>query len=178
MSLLTAELRKVWGNRVFPMLLAVLSGREPCYFSGWAPAPPPTSPPPRPTAPWGLIWLPWGSDMAAKGDFLHGKSRRDRGAAARWITTTATSPTAAAVTLQHYREENAELFDAMGTDLPRQELHSVHRQPVAGLRAALPTGQRVRHGGRVRQTSWTACRPGPGSWRASQFSRMTRLGMT
>lgn len=24
MSLLTAELRKVWGNRVFPMLLAVL----------------------------------------------------------------------------------------------------------------------------------------------------------
>lgn len=25
MSLLTAELRKVWGNRVFPMLLAVLA---------------------------------------------------------------------------------------------------------------------------------------------------------
>lgn len=27
MSLLTAELRKVWGNRVFPMLLAVLAER-------------------------------------------------------------------------------------------------------------------------------------------------------
>ena len=37
MSLLTAELRKVWGNHVFPMLLAVLVAAN-FYYSGWAPA--------------------------------------------------------------------------------------------------------------------------------------------
>ena len=40
MSLFFAELRKVWGSRVFPALLAILPIS---YCCGWVPAPRPSS---------------------------------------------------------------------------------------------------------------------------------------
>ena len=45
MSLLTAELRKVWGNRVFPMLLAVLVAANLLLL--WMGHPPHRQPAPR-----------------------------------------------------------------------------------------------------------------------------------
>ena len=65
MSLLTAELRKVWGNRVFPMLLAVLVTANLLLL--WMGT--------RPTSnrAVGADLAALGSDMAAKGDLLHSK---------------------------------------------------------------------------------------------------------
>lgn len=50
MSLFLAELRKVWGNRLFPLLLAVLAAANLLLL--WMGTRPTTgSRPPRPTAP-------------------------------------------------------------------------------------------------------------------------------
>ena len=72
MSLLTAELRKVWGNRVFPMLLAVLVAANLLLL--WMGTRPTTN---QPSAAAyravGADLAALGSDMAAKGDLLHSK---------------------------------------------------------------------------------------------------------
>ena len=72
MSLLTAELRKVWGNRVFPMLLAVLVAANLLLL--WMGTRPTANQPPAVAyRAVGADLAARGSDMAAKGDFLHGK---------------------------------------------------------------------------------------------------------
>ena len=81
MSLLTAELRKVWGNRVFPMLLAVLVAAN-LLLLWMGTRPTANQPPAAAYRAVGADLAARGSDMAAKGDFLHGKARRNRVAAA------------------------------------------------------------------------------------------------
>ena len=109
MSLLTAELRKVWGNRVFPMLLAVLVAANLLLL--WMGT--------RPTANQplaaayhavGADVAALGSDMTAKGDFLHGKLDEAESLLnlENYYRNLAYGNS---VYLQHYREENATLFD-------------------------------------------------------------------
>ena len=72
MSLLTAELRKVWGNRVFPMLLAVLVTANLLLL--WMGTRPTSNQPPAAAyRAVGADLAALGSDMAAKGDLLHSK---------------------------------------------------------------------------------------------------------
>lgn len=72
MSLLTAELRKVWSNRVFPMLLAVLVAANLLLL--WMGTRPTTNQPPAAAyRAVGADLVAFGSDMNAKGDFLHSK---------------------------------------------------------------------------------------------------------
>ena len=49
MSLFLAELRKVWGNRLFPLLLAVLAAANLLLL--WMGTRPTAGQPPQPTAP-------------------------------------------------------------------------------------------------------------------------------
>ena len=82
MSLLAAELRKVWGNRVFPLLLAVLAAANLLLlWMGRARHRQP-APPPRPTALRGRIWLPSAPIWRPRGSFSARQTRRDRGPAA------------------------------------------------------------------------------------------------
>ena len=72
MSLLTAELRKVWGNRVFPMLLAVLVAAN-LLLLWMGTRPTANQPPAAAYHAVGADVAALDSDMAAKSDFLHGK---------------------------------------------------------------------------------------------------------
>ena len=77
MSLLTAELRKVWGNRVFPMLLAVLVAAN-LLLLWMGTRPTANQPPPRPTTPWGLMWLPWTRTWPPRATFCTANSTKPR----------------------------------------------------------------------------------------------------
>ena len=72
MSLLTAELRKVWGNRVFPMLLAVLVAAN-LLLLWMGTRPTANQPPAAAYRAVGADLAALGPDMAAKGGFLHDK---------------------------------------------------------------------------------------------------------
>ena len=72
MSLLTAELRKVWGNRMFPMLLAVLATAN-LLLLWMGTRPTANQPPAAAYRAVGADLAALGSDMAAKGDLLHSK---------------------------------------------------------------------------------------------------------
>ena len=109
MSLLTAELRKVWGNRVFPILLAVLVAANLLLL--WIGTRPTANQPPAAAyRAVGADLAALGSDMAAKGDFLHGKLDEAESLLSleNYYRNLAYGNS---VYLQHYREENATLFD-------------------------------------------------------------------
>lgn len=109
MSLLTAELRKVWGNRVFPMLLAVLVAAN-LLLLWMGTRPTANQPPAAAYHAVGADVAALGSDMAAKGDFLHGKLDEAESLLnlENYYRNLAYGNS---VYLQHYREENATLFD-------------------------------------------------------------------
>ena len=109
MSLLAAELRKVWGNRVFPLLLAVLAAANLLLL--WMGARPTANQPPAAAYhAVGADVAALGSDMAAKSDFLHGKLDEAESLLnlENYYRNLAYGNS---VYLQHYREENATLFD-------------------------------------------------------------------
>lgn len=109
MSLLTAELRKVWGNRVFPILLAVLVAANLLLL--WIGTRPTANQPPAAAyRAVGADLATLGSDMAAKGDFLHGKLDEAE-SLLRLENYFRDSAYGNSVIQQNYREENAELFD-------------------------------------------------------------------
>ena len=109
MSLLTAELRKVWGNRVFPMLLAVLVAAN-LLLLWMGTRPTANQPPAAAYHAVGADLVALGSDMAAKSDFLHGKLDEAESLLnlENYYRNLAYGKS---VYLQHYREENATLFD-------------------------------------------------------------------
>ena len=110
MSLLAAELRKVWGNRVFPLLLAVLAAANLLLL--WMGARPTANQPPAAAyRAAGADLAALGPDMAAKGEFLHGKLEETE-ALLRLDNYYRDLAYGSSVYLQHYREENAALFDA------------------------------------------------------------------
>ena len=110
MSLLTAELRKVWGNRVFPMLLAVLVAAN-LLLLWMGTRPTANQPPAAAYRAVGADLAARGSDMAAKGDFLHGKLDETE-SLLRLENYYRDLAYGNSVTLQYYREQNADLFDA------------------------------------------------------------------
>ena len=94
--LLTAELRKVWGNRVFPMLLAVLVAAPICYLL-WMGTRPTANQPPAVAyrAGGGLIWLPGVQTWRPRATFfMESSTKPNRCCGSK--TTTVTSPTATA----------------------------------------------------------------------------------
>ena len=110
MSLLTAELRKVWGNRVFPMLLAVLVAANLLLL--WMGTRPTTNQPPAAAyRAVGADLAALGSDMTAKGDFLHDKFDQTK-SLLRLDNYYRDLAYGNSIYLQYYREENADLFDA------------------------------------------------------------------
>ena len=109
MSLLTAELRKVWGNRVFPMLLAVLVTANLLLL--WMGTRPTSNQPPAAAyRAVGADLAALGSDMAAKGDLLHSKLDETE-SLLRLENYFRDSAYGNSVIQQNYREENAALFD-------------------------------------------------------------------
>ncbi|HJB41890.1 MAG TPA: hypothetical protein H9945_05260, partial [Candidatus Gemmiger avicola] len=109
MSLLAAELRKVWGNRVFPLLLAVLAAANLLLL--WMGARPTANQPPAAAyRAAGADLAALGPDMAAKGEFLHGKLEETE-ALLRLDNYYRDLAYGNSVYLQHYRDENAALFD-------------------------------------------------------------------
>lgn len=109
MSLLSAELRKVWGNRVFPMLLAVLVSANLLLL--WMGTRPTTNQPPAAAyRAVGADLAALGSDITAKGNFLHCKLNETE-SLLRLETYSRYSAYGNSISLQNYREENAELFD-------------------------------------------------------------------
>ena len=110
MSLLTAELRKVWGNRVFPMLLAALAAAN-LLLLWMGTRPTANQPPAAAYRAVGADLAARGSDMAAKGDFLHSKLDETE-SLLRLENYYRDLAYGNSVTLQYYREQNADLFDA------------------------------------------------------------------
>ena len=107
MNLLFAELRKVWGNRVFPLLLAVLAAANLLLL--WMGTRPTASQPPA------AAYKAVGADMTGmtmeeKGNFLHDKFTEYESLLriANYYRELAYGGSAY---LQTYREENAALFD-------------------------------------------------------------------
>ena len=76
MSLLTAELRKVWGNRVFPMLLAVLAAANLLLL--WMGARPTANQPPA------AAYRAVGADLAALGSDRSEERRVGKECRSRW----------------------------------------------------------------------------------------------
>lgn len=109
MSLLTAELRKVWGNRVFPMLLAVLVAAN-LLLLWMGTRPTANQPPAAAYRVVGADLASLGSDIAAKGDFLHGKLNETE-SLLRLENYFRESAYGNSIILQNYRKENADLFD-------------------------------------------------------------------
>lgn len=109
MSLLTAELRKVWGNRVFPMLLAVLVAAN-LLLLWMGTRPTANQPPAAAYRAVGADLASLGSDIAAKGDFLHGKLNETE-SLLRLENYFRESAYGNSIILQNYRKENADLFD-------------------------------------------------------------------
>ena len=107
MSLFFAELRKVWGGRVFPVLLAILASANLCCC-GWHP------PHRQPAARRSLSCRRRAArrpDNGRKGAYLHGKyteieSLVKIGGFYRDMAYAGSSY------LQAYRDENAAMFDA------------------------------------------------------------------
>lgn len=109
MNLLTAELRKVWGNRVFPMLLAVLVAANLLLL--WMGTRPTVNQPPAAAyRAVGADLAALGSDMATKGDFLHGKLDETE-SLLRVENYFRESAYGNSIILQNFRKENANLFD-------------------------------------------------------------------
>ena len=81
------------------------------YCSGWAPALPPISPHAAAYRAVGADLAAQSSDMAAKGDFLHGKLDETE-SLLRLENYYRDLAYGNSVTLQYYREQNADLFDA------------------------------------------------------------------
>ena len=106
MSLLTAELRKVWGNRVFPMLLAVLAATNLLLL--WIGTRPTDNQPPA-----GCYQAVGeelsGMSMEEKGVFLHDKLTEYESILR--INYYYQQLAYGNVYLQSYREDNADLFD-------------------------------------------------------------------
>ena len=109
MSLLTAELRKVWGNRVFPMLLAVLVAAN-LLLLWMGTRPTANQPPAAAYRAVGADLAALGSDMAAKGDFLHSKLDETE-SLLRLDNYYRELAYGSSLYQQHFRKENAELFD-------------------------------------------------------------------
>lgn len=107
MNLLFAELRKVWGNRVFPLLLAVLAAANLLLL--WMGTRPTANQPPA--AAYKAVGAEMsGMTMEEKGAFLHGKLTEYESILriSNYYRELAYGNSAY---LQSYREENAALFD-------------------------------------------------------------------
>ena len=107
MSLLFAELRKVWGSRVFPLLLAVLAAANLLLL--WMGTRPTANQPPA------AAYKAVGTDisgmtMEEKGGFLHGKLTEYE-SLLRIANYYRELAYGGSVYLQNYREENAALFE-------------------------------------------------------------------
>lgn len=107
MSLLFAELRKVWGSRVFPLLLAVLAAAN-LLLLWMGTRPTPNQPP-------AAAYKAVGSEMSGmtmeeKGEFLHGKLTEYE-SLLRITDYYRELAYGDSVYLQNYREENAALFE-------------------------------------------------------------------
>lgn len=109
MSLFTAELRKVWGNRVFSMLLCVLVAAN-LLLLWMGTRPTANQPPAAAYRAVGADLLAFGDDMAAKGNFLHGKLDETE-SLLRIENYYRELASGNDVMLQYYREQNADLFD-------------------------------------------------------------------
>ena len=109
MSLLSAELRKVWSNRVFPMLLAVLVAAN-LLLLWMGTRPTANQPPAAAYRAVGADLAALGSDMAAKGGFLHGKLDETE-SLLRLENYFRESAYGNSIVLQNYRGENSDLFE-------------------------------------------------------------------
>ena len=107
MSLLFAELRKVWGSRVFPLLLAVLAAAN-LLLLWMGTSPTPNQPPAAAYKAAGAEMS--GMTMEEKGEFLHGKLTEYE-SLLRITDYYRELAYGDSVYLQNYREENAALFD-------------------------------------------------------------------
>ena len=110
--------------------------------------------------------------MAAKGDFLHGKLDETE-SLLRLENYYRDLAYGNSVTLQYYREQNADLFDAWEQTY-HDKTYTLYTDSLSLDYALL--SQLVSEYDTVAGS--TACRPRPGSWRASRFSRTMRPGMT
>lgn len=109
MNLLTAELQKVWGNRVFPMLLAVLVASN-LLLLWMGTRPTANQPSAAAYRAVGADLAALGSDMTAKGDFLHSKLDETE-SLLRLENYFRELAYGNSIILQNYRQENANLFD-------------------------------------------------------------------
>lgn len=106
MSLFFAELRKVWGNRVFPMLLAVLAAANLLLL--WMGTRPTASQPPA--AAWRAVGAELsGLTMEEKGEFLHGKQTEYESLLK--IDYYYRQLAYGSLYMQSYRQDNAALFE-------------------------------------------------------------------
>ena len=106
MSLFFAELRKVWGNRVFPMLLAVLAAANLLLL--WMGTRPTASQPPA--AAWRAVGAELsGLTMEEKGEFLHGKLTEYESLLK--IDYYYRQLAYGSLYMQSYRQDNAALFE-------------------------------------------------------------------
>ena len=111
MSLLTAELRKVWGNRVFPMLLAVLVAANLLLL--WMGTRPTVNQPPA--AAWRAVGAELsGLTMEEKGEFLHGKLTEYESLLK--IDYYYRQLAYGSLYMQSYRQDNAALFVQYGQE--------------------------------------------------------------
>ena len=106
MSLFFAELRKVWGSRVFPMLLAVLAAANLLLL--WMGTRPTASQPPA--AAWRAVGVELsGLTMEEKGEFLHGKLTEYESLLK--IDYYYRQLAYGSLYMQSYRQDNAALFE-------------------------------------------------------------------
>ena len=106
MSLFFAELRKVWGSRVFPMLLAVLAAANLLLL--WMGTRPTASQPPA--AAWRAVGAELsGLTMEEKGEFLHGKLTEYESLLK--IDYYYRQLAYGSLYMQSYRQDNAALFE-------------------------------------------------------------------
>lgn len=173
MSLFWAELRKVWGNRLFPLLLAVLAAANLLLL--WMGT--------RPTAgqPSAAVYRAVGAQldgltMEEKGAYLHGKyteieSLVKIGGFYRDMAYAGSSY------LQAYRDENAAMFDAYEQEY-KDKSYTLFTDDLNTEYRLFNQLQNEYDTVAAYTDFWTACRPRRRSWRASRFFKTTKPATT
>ena len=142
MSLFFAELRKVWGSRVFPMLLAVLAAANLLLL--WMGTRPTASQPPA--AAWRAVGVELsGLTMEEKGEFLHGKLTEYESLLK--IDYYYRQLAYGSLYMQSYRQDNAALFEQYEQEYRDKSYRLYTDDPEHRLPAVHPAGKRVRHRG-------------------------------
>ena len=170
MSLFFAELRKVWGSRVFPLLLAVLASANLLLL--WMGTRPTANQPPA--AAYRAVGEELqGKTMEEKGTFLHGKLTEYESLIR--IDNYYRELAWGGSYMQSWREENAELFDEYEQEyndkscIPTTSTSNICCLPGCAMSMTRWRGMGI---------SWTVCRPRRGGWRESRFFSRIRPGMT